>query len=164
MFFRVFILWGIHLSLLKLFIIDYHMSRGGHWFWLQQLIFLLSLKFSLCANFSRLYIPEVYLRPILPVGPLEKTEAVSVWLVFCELVALSWLWWLFGGFLVAFRRPGGFLVVVWWLSSGSLAAGCCELVELPSSSSLRGGLCHPEPAYARGEDSASSSSSSTSYS
>ena len=59
----------------------------------------------------------------------------------------------------------------WWLSSGSLAAGCCELVELPSSSSLRGGLCHPEPAYARGEDTASplssssccSSSSSSSY-
>ena len=52
----------------------------------------------------------------------------------------------------------------WWLSSGSLAAGCCELVELPSSSSLRGGLCHPEPAYARGEDTASSSSSYSSSS
>ena len=58
-------------------------------------------------------------------------------------------------------------MAIWWLSSGSLAAGCCELVELPSSSSLRGGLCHPEPAYARGEDTASSSSyssfSSSSY-
>jgi hypothetical protein len=43
---------------------------------------------------------------------------VAIWWLVLSQVAIWWLlWWLFGGYLVAFE-PGGYLVAIAWLFGG----------------------------------------------
>ena len=100
-FFGFFYFWGIYSSSpLKLFLIDYHMSRGSHWFWLQQLIFQFSLKFSLLTKFLRLYMPVFIWGQFWRKNHLRKLKMCQSGLYFPN-------WWPTGS-------SGGSFVAFWW--------------------------------------------------